>query len=154
MTGTIEKFLIPLGSQWLLKVFTPDGHLTVTLDRVDPAETEGELLVTRIDCSPHPEPTRWFDEIDLPDLIADARWQAARQEEAPEYRAVRWQHQTRPGKPMSADLLTEVVKLRQTLTPGEIAQRLGRSRSQVFRYLQQAREQGITAAEEEDNGPR
>jgi hypothetical protein len=147
MTTPIEKFLMHVGDEWLLKVFWPSAQLTVTLQRTD---DESPLAVTQLNFSPTKCPSTWLDEVRLDDLVADAIWQAGKQEDRPEFQAVRWTHQTRPGRPMPDSLLREVVRLRQSMSAQEIGHRLDRSRSQVFRYLEIARERGITAEGEAD----
>jgi len=149
MVETPKKVLVPVGETWLLKVFLPDGQLMVTLEPRGDALEASDLAVTRLDFSPQGSPLKWLTEANLDDLVADARWQAEQIVSHPDYQAVRWTHRTRRGKPTSDSLLEEVVRLRRSHSVSEIAERLDRSPSQVFRYLKLARERGLIDEKED-----
>jgi len=142
-----RKAVIPVGEHWLLKAFWTDAQLTA---RLEPSPDGGQLVVSELSFTPLERPADWFAEIDLDSMVADAIWQIGELESQPEMQATMWTHRTRRGQPMSDSLLREVVDLRRHHSAAEIAQRLGRSRSQVFRYLQLARERGITGPTEGD----
>ncbi len=149
-----SKNLMPVGDQWLLKVFWADTHLTVTLRQTEHADPEGELVleVSELHFEPRSDPAAWLNSIDLDALVDEANQKARQLVGKPEFQAVRWTHGTRRGRSTPDSLLEEVVKLRKTLSVSEITGHLDRSRSQIFRYLQLARERDITG-QGGDDGP-
>ena len=140
MTDIPTKAVVHVGDHWLFKAFWPDAQLTA---RLEASSGHDQLVVTELSFSPRERPAEWFIEIGLDDLLADAIWQVGELEAQPEMQATFWTHKTRRGQVTSDSLLREVVELRLTHSAAEIAERLGRSRSQIFRYLQLARERGL-----------
>ena len=148
-----QKFLIPLGDRWILKLFDPDGALTMTLQEAPDWKASGQLSLEAIELhfSPRSDPGSWLSALDLDRLVEEASRNARDLVSQPGLRAAQWALGTKRGRSTPESLLTDVLTMRKTMSAAEIAEKLGRSESQVFRYLQIARERGITA-EGDDNG--
>lgn len=148
-----QKFLIPLGDRWVLKMFDPDGGLTMTLQEAPDLESGGQLSLeaTELLFSPRSDPGTWLSTLDLDKLVEEASKNARDLVSQPGLRAAQWALGTKRGRSTPESLLTDVVTMRKTMSAAEIAEKLGRSESQVFRYLQIARDRGIST-EGVDNG--
>lgn len=147
-----QKFLIPLGDRWVFKMFDPDGGLTMTLQEAPDLEsgTQLSLEATELHFSPRSDPGSWLSSLDLDKLVEEASKNARDLVSQPGLRAAQWALGTKRGRSTPGSFLTDVVTMRKTMSAAEIAKKLGRSESQVFRYLQIARNRGITAEGDND----
>ena len=140
----------------MLKAFRGDEHLTITFVQATEPSADGEvvLLATDLHFSPQANPGAWLQAFDIDALTHRAEGFAKDALNDPVLTATMWTQQARRGRTTRDQHLQEVVDLRSSMSVAEIAKRIGRSESQVFRYLKQARERGITASEQSEDGAR